>query len=278
MKSNFFSVEKKNSDDFKNSFGDSMYHIFLFNGNGKIIIDFAEYTFHGRTVFFSSPYQNIQILSPTTIDVEVLNFHGDFYCIEFHKKEVACNGLLFNNVYLFPHFELSEKVYHEISDYFAKIQQVDHHEDFSSSVLQSYLQLILAISSKEKNKLLPDKELVKDDFNELKSFQNLVEEHFIVEKNVYFYAEVLNISPNTLSKKIKSRFNKTPSQIIQERVILEAKKQIHLTRKSIKEIAVELNFNDEFHFSKYFKKYTGISPTHFRKETGISIVADLYKE
>ena len=90
MKSNFFSVEKKNSDDFKNSFGDSLYHIFLFNGNGKIIIDFTEYTFNGRTVFFSSPFQNIQILSSTRIDVEVLNFHGDFYCIEFHKKEVAC--------------------------------------------------------------------------------------------------------------------------------------------------------------------------------------------
>ncbi|MBJ5570629.1 AraC family transcriptional regulator, partial [Salmonella enterica subsp. enterica serovar Typhimurium] len=82
---------------------------------------------------------------------------------------------------------------------------------------------------------------------------------------------------NTLSKKIKSLFNKTPSQIIQERVILEAKKQIHLTRKSFKEIALELNFNDEFYFSKYFKKYTGVSPTQFRKEVGISIVADLDK-
>lgn len=240
MKSNFFSVEKKNSDDFKNSFGDSLYHIFLFNGNGKIIIDFTEYTYHGRTVFFSSPFQNIQILSSNRIDVEVLNFHGDFYCIEFHKKEVACNGLLFNNVYLFPHFELSEGVYREISDYFVKIQQVDHHEDFSSSVLQSYLQLILAISSKEKNKLLPDKELVKDDFNELKFFQSLVEEHFIVEKNLSFYVDILNIAPNTLSKKIKSRFNKTPSQIIQERVILEAKNKFILPENPSRKLPLNL--------------------------------------
>lgn len=254
-----------------------MYHIFLFNGNGKIIVDFTEYNFTGKTVFFSSPFQNIQILSENQIEVEVLNFHGDFYCIEFHKKEVACNGLLFNNIYLFPHFSLTEEVYQEISDYFSKIQEVNHHEDFSGSVLQSYLQLILAISSREKNKLLPDKEIIKDDFNELKSFQNLVEEHFILEKNLSFYADLLHVTSNTLSKKIKSKFNKTPSQIIQERVILEAKKQIHLTRKSIKEIGVELNFNDEFHFSKYFKKYVGISPTQFRKETGISIVADLYK-
>ncbi|WP_445431139.1 helix-turn-helix domain-containing protein [Chryseobacterium indoltheticum] len=277
MKSTFFSVQKKNSAYFKNTFSDSMYHIFLFNGNGKIIVDFIEYNFTGKTVFFTSPFQNIQILSETEIEIEVLNFHGDFYCIEFHKKEVACNGLLFNNIYLFPHFSLTEEVYQEISDYFSKIQEVNHNEDFSGSVLQSYLQLILAISSREKNKLLPDKEIIKDDFNELKLFQNLVEEHFIVEKSLSYYADLLHVTSNTLSKKIKSKFNKTPSQIIQERVILEAKKQIHLTRKSIKEIAVELNFNDEFHFSKYFKKYVGISPTQFRKETGISIVADLYK-
>lgn len=275
MKSTFFSVQKKSSAYFKNTFSDSMYHIFLFNGNGKIIVDFIEYNFIGKTVFFTSPFQNIQILSE--IEIEVLNFHGDFYCIEFHKKEVACNGLLFNNIYLFPHFSLTDEVYQEISDYFSKIKEVNHNEDFSGSVLQSYLQLILAISSREKNKLLPDKEIIKDDFNELKLFQNLVEEHFIVEKSLSFYADLLHVTSNTLSKKIKSKFNKTPSQIIQERVILEAKKQIHLTRKSIKEIAVELNFNDEFHFSKYFKKYVGISPTQFRKETGISIVADLYK-
>ncbi|GAA5082957.1 helix-turn-helix domain-containing protein [Chryseobacterium ginsengisoli] len=254
-----------------------MYHIFLFNGNGKIIVDFVEYEFNGRTVFFSSPFQNIQILSETQFEVEILNFHSDFYCIEYHKKEVACNGLLFNNIYLFPHFSLHEEVYKEISNYFSKIQKVDYHEDFSGSVLQSYLQLILAISSREKNKLLFDKELIKDDFNDLKSFQNLVEEHFLSEKNLAFYADLLHVTSNTLSKKIKSKFNKTPSQIIQERVILEAKKQIHLTRKSIKEIAIELNFNDEFHFSKYFKKHVGISPTQFRKEAGISIVADLYK-
>ena len=277
MKSTFFSVQKKSSAYFKNTFSDSMYHIFLFNGNGKIIVDFIEYNFTGKTVFFTSPFQNIQILSETEIEIEVLNFHGDFYCIEFHKKEVACNGLLFNNIYLFPHFSLTEEVYQEISHCFSKIQDVNHHEDFSGSVLQSYLQLILAISSREKNKLLPDKEIIKDDFNELKSFQNLVEEHFLLEKSLSFYADLLHVTSNTLSKKIKSKFNKTPSQIIQERVILEAKKQIHLTRKSIKEIAMELNFNDEFHFSKYFKKYVGISPTQFRKETGISIVADLYK-
>lgn len=61
--------------------------------------------------------------------------------------------------------------------------------------------------------------------------------------------------------------------MIQERIALEAKKLIHLTHKPIKEIAQELNFEDEFYFSRYFKKEVGVSPKKFREEVGISIVA-----
>ena len=275
-KKNFSVIQKLNSD-FEKVFSDAFYHIFLFNGEGKILVDFVEYEFKGKTVFFTSPFQNIQIVSEVTFEIEILSFHGDFYCIEFHKKEVACNGLLFNNIYLFPHFSLNENTYDEILDYFSKIKAINPNEDFSAAVLRSYIQLILAISSKVKSEYLPKEDLKQKDFKELKNFQNMVEQHFLKEKSPAFYAGLLHISPNSLSKKIKSEFSKTPSQIIQERVILEAKKQIHLTRKSMKEIAAELNFEDEFYFSKYFKKNTGISPTHFREETGISIVADLYK-
>lgn len=269
-----FSVKQKDSNDFSEHFSDAFYHIFLFEGKGKLLIDFVEYEFSGKTVLFTSPYQNIQILSDKNFELQILNFHGDYYCIEYHKKEVACNGLLFNNIYLFPHFDLDEETFNEIIEIFGKIKNINPKEEFSDAVLKSYLQLILAISSKEKIKILNEKSFIEVEFSDVKTFQNLVEEHFLKEKSPSFYADLMHISPNTLSKKIKAEFSKTPSQIIQERVILEAKKQIHLTRKSIKEIASELNFEDEFYFSKYFKKHTGVSPTKFREEVGISIVAD----
>ncbi len=277
MKDNFIFVARKNTGDFSTIYRDAAYSIFLMRGSGKIIVDFAEYDFSGPTIFFSSPFQSIQILNDHAGTIEVLSFHGDFYCIEFHKKEVACNGLLFNNIYLFPHFQLGEAVFSEIAGYFSKIGKVDKQEAFSISVLQAYLQLVLAICSKEKNKYLPVETLIRDNLDSFTLFQDLVEKYFLSNKALSFYAAQLHMAPNTLSKKIKSRYHKTPAQMIRERVILEAKKQIHLTRRSIKEIAAALNFTDEFHFSKYFKKYTGVSPTQFRKETGISVVADLYK-
>jgi AraC-like DNA-binding protein len=60
--------------------------------------------------------------------------------------------------------------------------------------------------------------------------------------------------------------------------MLEAKKRLHLTRQSIKEIAYALKFQDEFYFSRVFKKLTKVSPQTFRDKTGISIVADLSKQ
>ena len=72
---------------------------------------------------------------------------------------------------------------------------------------------------------------------------------------------------------VKKQFSKSPSQLINERVVLETKKMLHLTYKTIKEIARELNFRDEFYFSRYFKKNVGVSPSVYRKKVGISIEA-----
>ena len=270
-----FSISSHKSSEFATPYSDELYHIFLFNGRGQLAIDLVPYDFSGETVLFTSPYQHIEIRAQADFEIEVLNFHGDYYCIEYHKKEVACNGVLFNNIYLFPHFSLAAQQYEELLEIFQKIRKTSHGQAFSDAVQRSYLQLILALSSQTKSALLAERKLVSEEFAELKTFQTLVEEHFRSQRSPAFYAEQMHISPNTLSKKIKQEYNKNPSQIIQERVILEAKKLIHLTRKSIKEISDELNFADEHYFSRYFKKHCGVSPLTFRKEVGISIVADL---
>lgn len=101
----------------------------------------------------------------------------------------------------------------------------------------------------------------------------MLEKHFANVREPSFYAGKLKMSPSSFSKKIKLQFGKTPTQLIQERVVLEAKKLLHLTKKSVKEVAAELHFDDEHYFSRYFKNEVGIAPTQFREEVGISVVA-----
>ena len=120
-------------------------------------------------------------------------------------------------------------------------------------------------------KIKPEKD------EQMENFRKLLNEHFLSLHKPSEYAELLAMTPDNLTKRSTRYFKKTPSQLIQERLILEAKKQLHLTRKSIKEIAWALQFEDEFYFSRVFKKFTHLSPQAFRDQTGISIVADRAK-
>lgn len=252
----------------------SNYHIFVLQKSEKFLIDYVEYESSENSLLFITPYQNLEWLTENNQERKQICFHGDYYCIEYHKKEVACNGLLFNNIYLLPYVPLNQETFKEIEYIINKISvEMSSKNPFSETVIKTYLQLILAISSKEKSDKIEQSLLHKTQDNEILDFQNVLEKHFIKEKKTSFYADYYHLTPSVFSKRIKQQFGKTPSQLIQERTILEAKKLLHLTQKSIKEIAFELNFEDEYYFSKYFKKSVDISPSHFRKEVGISIVA-----
>jgi AraC family transcriptional activator of pobA len=283
MKDNEFDHEnctvQECDTDYINLNGNSpMYSIFLLEGNGKVSVDLVEYTFEGKIILFTTPYQIIHFDIKKPIKTRRLQFHGDFYCIEYHKKEVACNGLLFNNIYQKPYVNLATEDYIELDYILGKlIIELENTSSYAMAVVRSYLQLILALCSKIKS----EDNLVHEEKNihhPLIQFKDLLENNFRKERQPSFYAMQMGISPNNFSKLSKHYFLKTPSILIQERVILEAKKLIHLSYKSMKQIAAELNFDDENYFSRYFKKHTGITPTAFRENVGISIVADSSRE
>lgn len=262
---------------FPSDFNTENYCVVLLNGSGVFSIDQINYSYEGCTVLFLTPYQKLKLISETDDRISILFFHGDDYCIEYHKEEVACNGLLFNNIYLNPGITLSLDHYQYILGIFDHIQkELSENHLFSGSIIKTYIQLILAICSKEKSGIideqvsgikLPNKNAVE--------FQKLLELYFKEEKELSFYSGRLHITSNALSKSVKKEFGKTPSQLINERTILEAKRLLHLTYRSVKEIALELGFDDEFYFSRYFKNAVGSSPKKYREKVGISIVAKM---
>lgn len=266
-----FQLQKHRSNAFARPYASEFYNILLLEGSGTLSVDFTDYAFEGKIALFTSPYQHLSITSNTDLEVDQLIFHGDFYCIEYHKNEVACNGLLFNNIYKQPFITLQDD---EIRLIFDKLRsELNQNEPHSEPILRSYLQLILAIGSRIKKR---EQQLeAEGTLHPMEQLRELVEQHFLTQRNTLFYAKAMALSHSAFARKVKKHFGKSPSQLIQDRVILEAKKQLHLTHKSIKEVAAALNFEDEHYFSRYFKKHTGISPTHFREKVGISVVADL---
>jgi len=205
----------------------------------------------------------------------MLQFHGDFYCIEYHRSEVACNGLLFNNVYIQPQITLADNNVPVFVNLLNDIGEELKQDSPSDIVLRAYLQLFLAKSSSIKIKAIDTHTGPVEKDEQMEQFRQLLDQQFLTLRKPNDYAQLLAMSPNNFSKRCSRYFNKTPSQLIQERIVLEAKKKLHLTRQSIKEIAYALNFEDEFYFSRFFKKVAKVSPQTFRSKTGISIVADL---
>ena len=269
------SVQETSIASINRSRGNPFYNIFLLEGSGTVTVDFTDYAYQGKIVLFSTPYQHIDFKDDPSLSVRRLQFHGDFYCIEYHKKEVACNGLLFNNIYLQPFIQLSDQDFQELHHLSSRLsEELSFTDTFSDAVARAYLQLILAVSSKIKTGSLQSADF-ESGRHPISRFKPLLETHFREERQPSFYADQLGISTNALSKKCREYFHRSPSELIVERVILEAKKLVHLTYHSMKEIAAELNFADENYFSRYFKKHTGVSPTTFRETVGISVVADL---
>lgn len=252
--------------------------LFVASGKGIFHADFGSFVFEGPILLFSTPFQVIYMEHNEVSDVNSLQFHGDFYCIEYHRAEVSCNGLLFNNIYISPYIRLSETEVPAFKRLFNEFEEELTQEKPSETVLRAYLQLFLAKSSNIKSKSIKSQDDHGEKDMQMEHFMELLDEHYLTLRKPLDYAELLSMSPGYFSKRCTRYFNKTPSHLIRERLILEAKKQLHLTRQSIKEIAYSLKFQDEFYFSRVFKKVTKVSPQTFRDTAGISIVADLPNE
>src|SRR5258708_6036398 len=82
--------------------------IWVKQGNGKAKADFSEYTFKGDTLFAFSPYQPFMLAADNELNGVALQFHPDFFCIHLHQKEIACNGVLFNNIYQPPYTAIDD--------------------------------------------------------------------------------------------------------------------------------------------------------------------------
>ncbi|MCP9750787.1 helix-turn-helix domain-containing protein [Ferruginibacter sp. HRS2-29] len=100
----------------------------------------------------------------------------------------------------------------------------------------------------------------------VREFQQLVEVHYKEKKLTKDYADMLHITPNHLNALCKRNSGIPAGEVIRERILLEAKRLLINAQMTIAEIALELNFADNSYFSRFFKKYAGVTPQTFRKQ------------
>ena len=98
-------------------------------------------------------------------------------------------------------------------------------------------------------------------------FKELIEKYYKTNLSVNKCSSLMNISSKTLNTITKTVVDKSPSELIAERTIIEAKRLLKFTSLQIGEIGYELGFDDPSYFIKFFKRNTGLAPLAFRKGT-----------
>lgn len=99
-----------------------------------------------------------------------------------------------------------------------------------------------------------------------KAFREILEHNYITAKRPAAYAQKLNISIPYLNECVKNTTGHSVSYHIQQRIILEAKRLLYHSDKSVKEITAELGYDDYPYFSRLFAKVTGMTAVAFRKK------------
>lgn len=198
--------------------------------------------------------------------VRMLQFNRAFYCIIDHDSEVGCKGMLFFGSAQLPFITLdknNQETYQLLWQVFEK--ELQSKDNLQLEMLQMLLKRTLILTTriyKEQQQLASwDKQQT----NILREFNFLVETHFKTKHTVAEYAELLNKSPKTLSNIFAKLGSKPPLKYIQERKLLEAKRLLGYTDKSVSEIAYEIGYEDIQTFSRFFKKQEGVSPKEFKE-------------
>lgn len=234
-------------------------------GKGKYNIDFESYTFNDNVLFFLSPGQVFSVESEKVKEAYKLTFVRDFYCIQIHDKEVACNGILFNNVYETPFVKPCESDTKKLNFILESlIDEFNQKETAQYDMLQSYLKqfIIHSVRVKKEHHVIKNDEETKL----FKDFSLLVNQNFKTMHSVTDYANRLGVSPKSLTKHFQKIGSQTPSDFIKSRIVLEAKRQLLYTDDSVKQIAYDIGFNDSAYFTRFFKKATSKSPLQFKKD------------
>ncbi|MGQ2983227.1 helix-turn-helix domain-containing protein [Flavobacterium sp.] len=236
-------------------------------GGYSLTVDFSSYRTTGPTLFFVSPNQVLNITGTGSAPGSMIFYNRDFYCIQIHDEEVACDGLLFNNIYNMPMTTLTPEEGSFIDYLYAQIGDEFIHRDSShEEMIRTYLKQLFIRSVRlwKRQHLEQEAAGQSSDIESFRKFTQLVEAHYKEKHNVADYAALLSMAPKTITHRFKRLSLPQPNEVIKNRIVLEAKRLLAHTQMSSKEIAYELGYEDPAYFSRLFLLKAGETPSGFR--------------
>jgi AraC family transcriptional activator of pobA len=243
------------------------YHLlWMTRASGTHMLDFAYFDVRDHSVFFLSPGQVHAWTSSVKPYGYVLNFSTDFFAQMFPRADDVARFPFFHLTRGNPALYLTREQHDGMVPLLADMERESmDRQAGSADVVRSYLLILLT----QLRRLCPADEAGAGSSAShalSRRFTMLVEEHYLAFGTIGQYAEALCVSERQLNDAARRTVGRTASQVVQERVTLEAKRWLSNTAMGVAEIAFKLNFEDPAYFARFFKKQTGLTPGDFRKK------------
>jgi AraC family transcriptional activator of pobA len=243
------------------------YHIFWFTqGTPVHTVDFIPIAIQPNTLLFINK-NRVHFFDQTgNYDGWVLLFTDTFFAQNEQDAQFLRNTILFHDLLDIPTIQLNQAK----TDLTLILQQMQHelagpNDSAHVRVLRNLVHNLL---------LLADRERRRQGFAEIKKgphldhtlhFTELMDKQFMELRSVNQYARQMGITERRLQQAVAKSVGKTPKQLIEDRVLLEAKRLLVHTNQSIKEIGFKLGFDEPTNFSRFFRQQIGQAPAEFRK-------------
>jgi AraC-type DNA-binding domain-containing proteins len=248
---------------------DCFFLMFITKGAGEHIIDTVTYNIKPFSMFLMLPGQVHSWSFSDDIGGFYLYFTLDFY--KMYVRERHLEKFPYLRMFALDTYTQFDPARHEV---LKNILQ-SMYEEFTArlagweDVLRNALDIILIHIARLSSTQWKIRGTLKTTARII-TLQTLIEKHFVEDKQPSSYASRLNVTPKQLNEQCKAALNKTVTELIHERTVLEAKRYLYYTDKSIKQISIATGFNDISYFMRFFKKLTGQTPEQFRKSFSLA--------
>ena len=244
------------------------YQIIWFrHGHGTHMVDFSDYPISDNTIFFIAPGQIHSFDYNTNYEGVVIHFNASFMADEESSESVFIKYNVFNAYDSQPYCKISAE---EEQRLLSLVNEMNReytltgafaHKDYMQYLLRLFL---IRVQRGGERKETPKLYVTSVANRTFVRFRQLLEQNYPSVHTVQEYAERLNVSTRTLNKYISQSTHRQPLQMINDRIVLEAKRLLLSSTMSVKEIGYLLGFEDPSYFVKFFKRLTGKMPTELR--------------
>lgn len=246
----------------------NFYAVFLFTkGTGVHEIDFQKYEVKPGSVFFLYPGQTHSW--ELSEDAEgFLFFHNAEYYEMNYISNTLRDFLFFESNYSDKCLYLTEDQCQFIEEKFQNIFKESIKEEWKKSqLILSYLtQIYIYLNRYLEKQQSKNIQRILHYQTIFSNFEKLLDLHFIEIKSATQYAQLLHISQKHLNRIVQYITGKTTTEVITDRVLLEAKRLLLYTDLTMNQISLNVGYSDAAYFSRLFKKHAKINPTDFRKQ------------